>query len=172
MRRVQLALLALTVILVSFSPAPASSYEACFQQASRYYGVGVGLLRAIADVESGMNPYAVNKNANGSEDIGLMQINSSWLPRLKEYGISRSDLFNGCVSIHVGAWILSQNMLQFGRTWRAIGAYNAKSEEKRIQYVRKVAAKMSNGALYGGTRGKKFKLVVVSGERNTRQNDG
>jgi soluble lytic murein transglycosylase-like protein len=114
-------------------------YEECFNQAASRYQVDPFLLRAIARVESQFNPHAVGKN-KGSEDIGIMQINSSWLPKLSRHGISREHLFEPCLNIHIGAWVLSNNIASMGATWKAVGAYNAKSEHKRHAYVGKVWA--------------------------------
>ena len=58
------------------------------------YGIGPGLLRAIAKVESGLDPRALHVNADGTTDIGLMQINSRWLPHLKGYHIEPEDLWD------------------------------------------------------------------------------
>ncbi len=38
-----------------------------------------------------MRSWVTNKNTNGSEDIGLMQINSAHLPRLAKFGITRQS---------------------------------------------------------------------------------
>ena len=54
----------------------------CLDDAAAFHHVNVSLLRGIAQVESGMKTNAVNTNANGTTDIGLMQINSSLLPTL------------------------------------------------------------------------------------------
>ena len=91
--------------------------------------------RVLAPHESGMRPNAVNRNTNGSEDIGLMQINTSWLPTLARYGIRREHLFNGCVSAYVGAWILASNVRRFGPNWKAVGAYNAVTPSKQLVYA-------------------------------------
>lgn len=107
---------------------------------AKYNGLNPYLLYAIAKQESSLNPKVVSKpNQNGTVDIGLMQINSAWLPTLaSRFGITRSDLFKPCVNLDVGAWVLYENFKTFGYSWRAIGAYNAKSEDKRLAYVRKV----------------------------------
>jgi len=97
-------------------------------------------MRAIAQVESGTQTHVINRNSDGTVDIGLMQINSSWLPRLAREGISEQSLFDPCTNAYVGAWILSENIRQYGPTWSAIGAYNASSPEKRLAYARKVYA--------------------------------
>jgi len=102
------------------------AYASCFAQAGKKYSIDPLMLEAIANVESSMHPRAVHRNRNGSEDIGLMQINSSHLPRLLKDGITRDQLLDdACLSVMVGAEILSGFMTRFGYTWRAVGAYNA-----------------------------------------------
>ena len=71
-----------------------------------------------------------------------MGINSRWLPILKgRFGFVEKDLYDNCININVGAWVLAKNIKAFGDDWRAVGAYNAKSETKRIHYAWKVKAK-------------------------------
>ncbi|MGU7779710.1 transglycosylase SLT domain-containing protein [Burkholderia sp. PU8-34] len=110
----------------------------CLDDAAAFQHVSVSLMRGIAQVESGMNPNAVNTNTNGTIDIGLMQINSTWLPTLAREGITQQSLFDPCTNAYVGAWILSQNIRQLGPNWNAIGAYNSASPDKRLAYARKV----------------------------------
>ncbi len=119
-----------------------SCQASCFEQAGIRYGIAPSLLKAISAVESASNPAAHNRNRNGSEDIGHMQINSRWLGVLASYGIGRDQLFDPCVNTHVGAWILAQNISRLGYGWDAIGAYNARSQEKRAAYARRIAAKV------------------------------
>jgi soluble lytic murein transglycosylase-like protein len=114
------------------------SAHACWEEAAAAYGVNPYLLYAIARTESGLNPSALNRNKNGSYDMGLMQINSRWLPTLRKYGITEQQLFDPCVSIHVGAWVLAQNIGRMGNSWEAVGAYNARNPELRIRYANKV----------------------------------
>lgn len=116
----------------------------CFEQAGARYGIAPTVLMAISVVESGSNPVARNINRDGSEDIGHMQINSRWLGALSTYGIGRIQLLDPCVNTYVGAWILAQNFSRFGYSWEAIGAYNARSPEKRAAYARRVAAKVKS----------------------------
>ncbi|NWA29281.1 transglycosylase SLT domain-containing protein [Pseudomonas gingeri] len=98
----------------------------CFQDAGERYHIDPLLLYAIAQVESGMNPAALNTNRDGSRDIGLMQINSRHLQRLAAFGIDEHKLRSEpCTSVMVGAWILAQFVQQLGYGWQAVGAYNA-----------------------------------------------
>lgn len=110
----------------------------CLDQAAAYWGVPPLLARAIAQQESGMRADAVGKNTNGSRDIGLMQINSWWLPTLKRYGISEADLYDPCKNAYIGNWILAQNIARHGYNWTAVGAYNAVTPSKRDAYARKI----------------------------------
>lgn len=113
----------------------------CWQEAGARYSVDPWLLYAIAQQESGLNPQAVHRNTNGTTDMGLMQINSNWLPSLKAYGITEQKLYEPCINIHVGAWVLAQSIQYFGNNWRAVGAYNAgtgnaeKNESLRQRYA-------------------------------------
>ena len=121
--RQTLALLAITFVLC----VPALGAE-CWKHAADRYGIPAPLLVAIAHVESNLNPAALNRVGNThskSYDIGLMQINSTNLPQLAAYGIHEADLFDACINIHVGAWILAQSFQRHGATWNAVGAYNA-----------------------------------------------
>ena len=120
-----------------------SLVEDCLAQAAARHGVAYVLLRAIAEHESGLNPLASSKNLDGSVDVGLMQINSRWLPTIAPYGISKTDLLNPCVSAHVGAWILANNIRRLGLTWNAVGAYNAATPQKRIRYASAVHSRVT-----------------------------
>lgn len=134
-------------ILVLSPPALGAGrvpFASCFAAASKWSGAPQRLLVAIARQESSFNPRAVNRNGNRSEDVGIMQINSSWLPKLSRYGIDRAKLFEPCVNIHVGAWILAHNIRQHGPTWKAVGAYNAVSADKQLRYVQKIHEKLTS----------------------------
>lgn len=114
------------------------SAHACWDQAAARYRVSSQLLYAIARTESGLNPRAIGRNRDGSRDIGLMQINSAWLPTLASLGIGERELFEPCTNIEVGAWILAGNVQRLGYTWDAVGAYNAVSPALRRAYAERV----------------------------------
>ncbi len=124
--------------VVAVLATPLSSMAMCFEEAGERYDVPASLLKIIALVESDMRPNATNVNADGSEDIGLMMINSGWLPQLAKFGIRRADLFEPCTSVMVGAWVLANNIEKLGYNWDAIGAYNARSRVKREIYADKI----------------------------------
>ncbi|OHX10812.1 invasion protein IagB [Chromobacterium sphagni] len=115
----------------------------CWEQAGRMFNIEPDLLYAIAQQESGLRPEATGRNRDGSLDLGLMQINSLHLPRLRRLGIDEKQLLgNACLSVIVGASILSDMMKRYGYSWEAVGAYNAGvSPERRMlrmRYARQV----------------------------------
>lgn len=127
---------------------PIAGKAACFEEAASRYQVPSVLLKAISRVESAGNPHALNRNKDGSFDIGHMQINSRWLPKLSHFGISLDQLWDPCTNTHVGAWILAQSVQRIGYSWTAVGAYNAGSPENRDRYARKISAALKReGAL-------------------------
>lgn len=125
----------LALLLAAGLPRPAM---ACWQAAADRYGVDVRLLYAIAKTESSINPRAINRNKNGSYDVGLMQINSSWFPLLKRHGIEERHLYDPCVSLQVGSWILAQNLQRLRDPWLAVGAYNSPTPARARAYALKV----------------------------------
>jgi soluble lytic murein transglycosylase-like protein len=127
----------LSLSLLAVLPIPGKA--ACFEEAASRYQVPSVLLKAISRVESAGNPSALNRNKDGSFDIGHMQINSRWLPKLSHFGISRDQLWDPCTNTLVGAWILAQNVQRIGYSWSAVGAYNAASPVMRDRYARKIS---------------------------------
>ncbi len=127
--------------------ATAMASEAnCWKQAGERYGIDPAVLVAIAKTESSLNPLALGRNETRrgiSYDVGLMQINSQWFPTLSQHGIEPTHLWDPCTSIHVGAWILANN-LRRGDFWEAVGAYNAgwdpspKQAKRRNDYAWRV----------------------------------
>jgi len=112
----------------------------CFQGAGRYYGVDPNLLMSIAWVESRFNPRALNKNTDGSYDVGIMQINSKWKKYLKQYGVTETHLWDPCYNIYVGAMILRHCVNNHGYNWKAVDCYNkgvrrAKASSKYVWRV-------------------------------------
>lgn len=144
MMRTQAISMPALVLLLVCGNAWAKDADGCFVQAGTRYGIEPELLGAIARTESGFDARAMHRNTDGSVDIGIMQVNSRWIDQLHGYGITPQDLWDTCMNIHVGAWILAHNIHRYGSTWRAVGAYNAGtrdnpiSEQRREQYATKV----------------------------------
>ncbi|MEZ0361589.1 MAG: lytic transglycosylase domain-containing protein [Hydrogenobacter sp.] len=98
----------------------------CFDKASWETGVNRKLLVVIAYVESGLRRDALNRNTNGTYDIGIMQVNSSNISKLKKMGIinREEDLWDTCTNIRAGAYILRECIASYGLNWKAVDCYN------------------------------------------------
>jgi soluble lytic murein transglycosylase-like protein len=112
--------------------------EDCFNEAGAYQGVNPSVLRAVAWFESKGDASAINRNSNGSIDVGQLQINSVHFSDLAKQGIPHRALTDPCVNVYVAAWLLKQKMVKYGNTWRAIGAYHSESPKARDAYARNI----------------------------------
>ena len=133
------ALVALATLFGSAAHAEPPAND-CFDKAGAYQGVNPLILRAVAWRESKGDATAINRNANGSIDVGQLQINSIHFPELTRQGIPHRALTDPCVNIFVAAWLLKQKMVRYGNTWRAIGAYHSESPHERDAYARSIQA--------------------------------
>jgi len=90
------------------------------------YGVPLNIVLAIIEKESSFNPKAYNKNKDGTEDVGLMQINFQHNKKLmKEYGVnSPEELYEPELNVELGVRILYENFKRYGSWELAVKAYN------------------------------------------------
>jgi soluble lytic murein transglycosylase-like protein len=116
----------------------AAHADDCFNQAAAYQGVNPSVLRAVAWFESKGDASAINRNANGSIDVGQLQINSIHFDDLARQGVPHRALTDPCINVYVAAWLLKQKMVKYGNTWRAIGAYHSESPKLRDAYARSI----------------------------------
>ena len=120
------------------SPASAQpdvpAVERCLMPAAQRYGVNPQILRAILQVESAMKPDVVQRNANGSIDVGMAQINSVHFPELKQWGITPQKLLDPCMATHVAAWHLKRGLLRHGNTWFGVAAYHSVTPAHNARY--------------------------------------
>lgn len=130
-----------------------------FSQAATRWDIPEGLLWAIAKQESSHNPLILNiagkdvhpktreaalqmagdaLAAGKSFDVGLMQINSYWIKKLK---LSLGDVLDPENNVHIGAWILKQEIKRYGLNWKAIGSYHhpvTRNANRSFDYAQRV----------------------------------
>ena len=103
-------------------------YDTYFDEAGNHYNIPPLLLKKIATIESGINPHAINKNDNGTIDYGLMQINSTHLRELAQWGIDEKNILDPKVNIYAGSWLLSRHIKKHGFNLQAIGNYHSATQ--------------------------------------------
>jgi hypothetical protein len=121
--------------------------------AANTYHVPAAVMIGIMHVEGGRVGQEAGPNRNGSYDLGPMQVNTRWLPLLQQtWRVSahtartwvRDD---GCVNVHVAAWILRQKMDESGSLWGGIAAYHSATPRHGVPYANKVIAVMDRKGL-------------------------
>ena len=115
-------------------PQAVQSPERCIPAAAQHHRIDPRLLRAVLKVESDLRPWALGRNANGTVDMGMAQINSIHLPELARHGIQTQHLFDPCVASYVAAWLLRKNIDRHGLTWFGVAAYHSLTPEHNQRY--------------------------------------
>lgn len=111
----------------------------CINRAAIVYHVPATLITSILVTEGGKVGSAT-PNKNGTYDYGPMQINTIWLNKLQEFGITQEDIqYNPCINVWVGTWILSQRIADSSNLSYGVGSYNSYSPPQNYRYRTKVS---------------------------------
>jgi len=84
-------------------------------------------------------------NSNGSHDLGPLQVNSFWVPKLSKLtgrplAQVREWLINDpCFNVQAARWIFLSALSVTGAYWKAIGVYHSPTRWRQRQYVASVA---------------------------------
>lgn len=88
-------------------------------------------------------------NTNGSADLGPLQINSSWIPRIALL-IHRSEsevrtwlIHDTCFNVRTGRWIFLTALAVTNDYWRAVGLYHSPTAWRQRRYALAVATKLT-----------------------------
>jgi hypothetical protein len=110
----------------------------CINEAAIEFNIPAKLLISLLSVERG-KVGKIEMNKNGTYDMGPAQINSSWLPELKRHGITKNDvLFNPCINVKIGAWILGKSIANENDLLTGVGDYNSHTKRYNQIYYQKV----------------------------------
>lgn len=119
-------------------------YIACMALVAQIYSLPPRVLPAIQAVEGG-RPGTVSRNTNGSEDLGIMQINTLWLPHLAQYtklpqAEVRDRLINRtCFNIAAAGLVFRIYLDEArGDLMRAVGNYHSHTPVRHQAYQVKV----------------------------------
>ena len=127
------------------APPPAEvRMRECLTAAAEAHRLPPAMLVILLKVEGG-TPGRVSRNTNDTADLGPMQVNTIWVPKMAArwrttpaaaYAALRDDL---CANLEGGAWILRQALDEArGDFWTGVGIYHSHNPAHKERYLRKV----------------------------------
>ncbi|MCK8787753.1 lytic transglycosylase domain-containing protein [Roseomonas sp. NAR14] len=119
-------------------------YVACMALVAQIYALPPRVLPAIHAIEGG-RPGSISRNGNGSEDLGVMQVNTLWVPALARYtGLPQAEVRRRlidwpCFNIAAAGLILRTYLNETrGDLMRAIGNYHSHTPFRNQSYQLRV----------------------------------
>jgi hypothetical protein len=136
---------AMAIPAISASPVHGEAQVAsCIRQAAQGRLWLEKTLWGLRDQEAGWIGAEVI-NANGTHDLGVLQINSAWVPRLASL-IGRPEdqirtwlTFDPCFNAQAARWIFLSALEQTHDFWKAVGAYHSPTAWRQQRYAANVA---------------------------------
>jgi hypothetical protein len=120
--------------------------ENCLKAAADLHHLPAGLLVLLINVEAGRLG-AVSQNTNGTVDIGPMQVNDTWVPKIARHWRASNDASyqalrdSFCANVEGGAWILRQALDEArGSLWEGVALYHSHSPIHKLEYMRLIYA--------------------------------
>lgn len=104
-------------------------------QATERHGVEATAIYLLMDAERGTLG-KTSANTNGTYDIGPMQINSWWLPKLAERGLTEEQvLFDLCANVEAGTWIYALERHAGYSMPEAMARYHSRNPVHQTRYL-------------------------------------
>jgi Transglycosylase SLT domain len=129
-------------------------FVACMALVASLYSLPPRVLPSIHGVEGGQ-PGVVHANTDGSEDYGVMQVNSRWLPALSRYtrqpaeAVRQQLIGRPCFNIAAAGLILRTYLNEaHGDLMQAVGDYHSHTPLLNRTYQTEVM--QSAWSLFGG----------------------
>jgi hypothetical protein len=123
-----------------------ATIENCLKAAADLHHVPAGLLVLLINVEAGRLG-AVSQNSNGTVDIGPMQVNGTWVPKIARHWRASTDASyqalrdSFCANVEGGASILRQALDEArGNLWEGVALYHSHAPIHKLEYMRLVYA--------------------------------
>ena len=130
-------------------------FVACMALVAQVYALPPRVLPSIQLVEGGA-PGVVHLNRNGTADLGVMQVNTLWVPALERYTrldameVRRRLLDRPCFNIAAAGLILRTYLdAAHGDLMQAVGDYHSHTPVFNLDYRAKV---MGSATRLFGTR--------------------
>lgn len=123
---------------------PSNSHEAnldrCIRQAAGGRAWLEKTLWGLRDQEGGWIGAEV-PNTNGTHDLGPLQVNSFWVPRLAALTHRSPDqvrtwLINDpCFNVQAARWIFLSGLSMTRDYWKAVGVYHSPTARRQRRYI-------------------------------------
>lgn len=151
---------------------PLQVFASCLMLSAQTYAVPPQVMVGILHVEGGKVGQEVGPNVNGTYDLGPMQVNTLWLPKLARYWQVDNNTArkwvrdNSCVNLHVSAWILRQKLDEAGgNLFNGIARYHSATPQFGHQYAYKVIKAMDRQGLIDYSNNGSNNTTVVAQHR-------
>ncbi|HYZ34541.1 MAG TPA: lytic transglycosylase domain-containing protein [Crenalkalicoccus sp.] len=119
-------------------------FLACMTAVAAFYGLPPRVLPSIQAVEGGQVG-TVSRNLDGSEDLGVMQVNTRWLESVAQLTglpvetVRERLIGDACFNIAAAGAILHNNLqASNGDLMQAVGNYHSRTPELHSTYVARV----------------------------------
>ena len=136
---------------LGLSAAQAATFSAdgvyirdCLTAAGNAHHEPPAVLVILLNVEGGRLG-AVSPNTNGTVDIGPMQVNDIWLPKLAAHWATTKESAylalrdNFCANVEAGAWILRMGLDEaHGDFWEGVGFYHSHDPGYKRTYLNSI----------------------------------
>jgi hypothetical protein len=111
----------------------------CSVMASVTYDVPANIILAVAELENGKSGM-YRPNANGTQDVGVMQMNTQYLADLSGYGITANDVADSsCYPYMLATWRLHQHIVHDkGDLWTKAANYHSRTPRYNSIYRAKL----------------------------------
>lgn len=122
----------------------AVAYAQCMMVVALLYHLPPRVLPAILGVENGRNGF-VHHNTNGTDDLGLMQVNTRWVSPIAQFThtspvlVYRNLLNRPCYNISAAGAIMRLYLNEtHGDLMRAVGDYHSHTIALNLAYQQRV----------------------------------
>ena len=118
---------------------------ACIRKAAKGRAWLERTLWGLRDQEGGWVGAAV-ANSNGTHDLGPLQVNSWWVPKIAalvrrpEPHVRHWLQYDACFNAEAARWIFLSGLAVTGDYWKAIGVYHSPTAWRQARYAKSVAA--------------------------------
>lgn len=129
----------------AFAAPPSRASEeirigACIHASARGHLWLERTLWALRDTEGGWVGAEI-LNANGSFDLGPLQINSRWVTRLADITARSATsvrwwlIHDACFNVEAARWIFLSGLAKSDSYWQAVGSYHSPTDFRQRRYA-------------------------------------